>query len=121
MSLGQVLTTAMDGLKVAQSGMALIAANVANSRFVGLAIGNLCKLHRRGAEPGLESVGLFGPDRRPQRGDRPRRAAPLGLFCENDTAANTATFSTELRNACSLARMPYEMLSEGSSGRWRCH
>jgi flagellar hook-associated protein 1 FlgK len=35
MSLGQVLTTAMDGLKVAQSGMALIAANVANSSTPG--------------------------------------------------------------------------------------
>jgi flagellar hook-associated protein 1 len=35
MSLGQALSTAMDGLSVTQSGMALIAANVANSGTPG--------------------------------------------------------------------------------------
>jgi flagellar hook-associated protein 1 FlgK len=35
MSIGQALTTAIEGLNVAQSGMALIAANVANSSTPG--------------------------------------------------------------------------------------
>ncbi len=35
MSLGQALTAAMDGLSVTQSGMALVAANVANSGTAG--------------------------------------------------------------------------------------
>jgi flagellar hook-associated protein 1 FlgK len=35
MSLGQALAAAIDGLSVTQSGMALIAANVANSGTPG--------------------------------------------------------------------------------------